>query len=152
LPIYENEPPVLGHRTDRAADSCAHRPDTRIADLTREYVAGRISYRRYHDLCYAISAENHPHYPSGGTSSSDSSSSDNTERDNRHEKETRDKQNADTAGQQSLRDRNDWSGLRKQVAVFQSSEFRVPSSARRRRLAKWKACSAVVKPLRGAEL
>jgi hypothetical protein len=80
--------------------SCAHRPDTRIADLTREYVAGRISYRRYHDLCYAISAENLPHYPYGGTSSSDSSSSDsssdNTERDNRHEKETRDKAHADT--------------------------------------------------------
>jgi len=83
----------------RLVRACAHRPDTRIADLTREYVAGRISYLCYAQSCNAI-YQSSRNQTSGWTSGSDSSSSDsssgNSELDNRHEKETRDKAHADT--------------------------------------------------------
>ena len=72
--------------------SCARPPDTRVADLTREYVAGRISYRRYHDLCHAIHAERHLDYPPARITGSDSSSaSDTTTNDDKNDKKKNEK-------------------------------------------------------------
>ena len=54
-----------------------HDQDARIARLTKDYVAGRISAQRYHDLCNVVSGGwrfAKSDAASGGSSTSDSSS------------------------------------------------------------------------------
>ena len=72
--------------------SCAQAPDTRVADLTRDYLAGRINYRHYHDLCYVVYAERHMDYPPARTTTSDTSSaSDTTGNDDTNDKKKNEK-------------------------------------------------------------